>query len=60
MDWEQFMNGLSHRDRLVIEFMLEGKSLRDAGHEVERFHYARHQAQPGQSHSGVHGREHPD
>ncbi len=30
MDWETFLNALSERDRLVIEFMLEGKTLRDA------------------------------
>jgi hypothetical protein len=32
MDWEQFIDALPERERLAIEFMLEGKSLRDAAH----------------------------
>ncbi len=32
MDWETFMAGLSDRERVAIEFMVEGRSLRDAAH----------------------------
>jgi DNA-binding NarL/FixJ family response regulator len=35
MDWEEFMAGLSQRDRLVIQFMLEGKTLRDAAQSMK-------------------------
>jgi hypothetical protein len=32
MDWEEFVAALPERERVAIEFMVEGKSLRDAAH----------------------------
>jgi hypothetical protein len=32
MDWQEFLAGLPQRERAVIEFMVEGRSLRDAAH----------------------------
>ena len=32
MDWEQFMSGLSARERAVIECLVDGRSLRDVAH----------------------------
>ena len=31
MDWETFMAGLSERERVAIEYIVEGKTLREAG-----------------------------
>jgi hypothetical protein len=32
MDWEEFVAALPERERVAIEFMVQGKSLRDAAH----------------------------
>jgi transposase len=32
MDWEEFVAALPERERVAIEFMVEGKSLREAAH----------------------------
>jgi FixJ family two-component response regulator len=32
MDWQTFMAGLSERERVAIQFLVEGKTLRKAAH----------------------------
>ena len=34
MDWQEFLAGLPQRERAVIQFMAEGRSLRDAAHAL--------------------------
>ena len=32
MDWREFLAGLPERERVAIEFMVQGKTLREAAH----------------------------
>jgi hypothetical protein len=34
MDWQQFVAGLPERERVAIEFMVQGNTLRDAAHAL--------------------------
>jgi FixJ family two-component response regulator len=34
MDWQEFVAALPERERIAVEFMVEGKSLRDAAHAL--------------------------
>jgi transposase len=35
MDWQAFVDALPERERIAIECLLEGKSLRDAAHVLQ-------------------------
>jgi len=44
MDWETFMAGLSKRERVAIQFMVEGKTLRHAAHVLRTSDSAMHES----------------